>query len=1126
MPTTYSLGLDIGIASVGWCVLGEERVMDLGVRAFDKAETAKEGDSLNLVRRQARLMRRRLYRRAWRLTKLARLLKRYELIDDVQALGPEHPFHASLWQLRVAGLDRLLTLEEWARVIYHLCKHRGFHWVSRAEEKAAEGDGKSEGGRVKQGLAGTAKLMAEKSYRTAAEMILAEFPYPQAQRNKQGEYGKALSRVLLSEELTLLFAHQRAQGNPHADTALETAILGNGDRRSGLFWAQKPALSGADLLKMLGKCTFEKTEYRAPKASFTAERHVWLTRLNNLRVVVDGQTRALNEGERRLALPLPYQQAGDFTYRQLRNALVKAGFLPEAARFAGLSYPSEAQKTEGKAKDPEAATLVKLPAWQALRQTLKKAELETEWQGMAGAAMGGDPRLLDEIARVLSVFKDDDEVRTELKKLPLPNPVKMVEALLDIRFDKFHALSLKALRNIVPPMERGLRYDEACVEAGYHHSQLHVAGSGAEKSLPPFYASRDKDGRMVFRDDADIPRNPVVLRALNQARKVVNAIVRKYGPPLSVHIEMARDLSRPLDERNKIKKEQEEYQVRNERDRTQFLDLFGYPPSPREFEKWRLYREQNGQCAYSLQPLAPTGNVAEIFAAGATEVDHALPYSRSFDDSKNNKVLVLAKENREKGNRTPHEYLKALDGCENGERWRSFVAYVEANKQYRMAKRSRLLRKDFGGKEAEEFRERNLNDTRYICRFFKNYVERHLQLAEGSDAKRCVVVSGQLTAFLRARWGLNKVRGDSDRHHALDAAVVAACSHGMVKRLSDYARRRELDQVREGFVDVETGEIVNPVMYQQLREHFPDPWPHFRDELKARLQIDSAPQLREEMDRFGTYPEEALAALKPLFVSRAPQRRNGGAAHKDTIYGQPERLKAQGGVTQKVPLSALTLKDLDKLCDPERNAPLYEAIRQRLEAHGGKGDKAFPTSNPLRKPGKLLNKETGERGPDGPIVRTVTMVIDKLSGIAVRGGIAKNDSMLRVDVFSKAGKFHLVPVYVHHTVAKELPNRAIVAFKDEEDWTLIDESFEFRFSVYPNDLIKVRIKGETCLGYYAGTDRSTGAMSLWAQDRNVQVGKEGLLRVGVKTALAVEKFHVDVLGNVYPAPPEKRRGLA
>lgn len=1111
----YTLGLDIGIASVGWCVLGTDRIIDLGVRAFDKAETAKEGDSLNLVRRSARLMRRRLRRRAWRLTKLARLLKRQGLIDDTRIFQPQHPFPDSLWQLRADGLDRLLNAEEWARVIYHLCKHRGFHWTSRAEEKQADSDNKSEGGKVKQGLAGTARLMAEKGYRSVAEMVLKEFP--EAQRNKQGDYGKALSRVLLSQELAQLFQKQRALGNLHADATLEQEVLGNGDRKSGLFWAQQPALSGNDLLKMLGKCTFEKTEFRAPKASFTAERHVWLTRLNNLRIVVDGTTRALNEQERRLALPLPYQQSGDFSYKQLRTALVKSGLLPESSCFAGLAYPSAKQKVEGKAKDPETATLVKLPAWQELRTTLKKAELETEWQGMAGAAMDGRPEWLDQIAWVLSVFKDDKEVIGELQKLSLPNPDKMIEALLDCprtAFSKFHALSLKALRQIVPHMEGGLRYDEACIQAGYHHSQLHKVGEGEHKYLPPFYEGRDKDGRMLFREDADIPRNPVVLRALNQARKVVNAIVRQYGAPQSVHIEMARDLSRPLDERRKIENDQKEYRDRNDVVRRKFSELFGFLPKGREFEKYQLYEEQCGKCAYSGEPL----DIARVIDEQSySEVDHALPYSRSFDDSKNNKVLVLAKENRDKGNRTPYEYL---DGADNSQRWLSFVAFVEANKAYRLAKRSRLLRKDFGKKEAEEFRERNLNDTRYICRFFKNYVERYLQLASNCEVKRCVVLSGQMTAFLRARWGLNKVRSDSDRHHALDAAVVAACSHSTIKRLADYARCKELDQVREGFVDLETGEIINPAMYQQLRAHFPDPWHLFHHELEARLKIDNQELLREEMARFGTYSAEALAALRPLFVSRAPQRRNSGAAHKDTIYAQPERLKAQGGVTQKVPLSSLTFKDLEKLVDPHRNEKLYEAIRIRLEASGGKGDKAFPANNPLRKPDR-------EGNPTGPIVRTVTTVIDKLSGIPVRGGIAKNDSMLRVDVFKKAGKFHLVPVYVHHSVAKDLPNRAIVAFKDEDDWTLIDESFEFSFSLHPNDLVRVKLKTESHFGYYASCNRSTAAVNLWSHDRNSQVGKDGMIQsIGVKTALSVEKFHVDVLGNIHLAPPEKRRGLA
>ena len=243
---SLTFGFDIGIASVGWAVLSPTRIVDLGVRCFDKAETAKEGESLNLARRNARLVRRRLRRRAWRLTKLVRLLKREGVIADVKALLTPVESPISPWRLRVEALDRLLNADEWSRVLYHLCKHRGFHWVSRAEAKQADSDAKGESGKVKLGLAGTAKLMKEKNYRSAAEMVLAEFP--EAQRNKRGEYSKALSRMLLDEELAALFSKQRELRNPYATPKLELEIRGDGDKKSGLFWKQKPSLAGTDLL--------------------------------------------------------------------------------------------------------------------------------------------------------------------------------------------------------------------------------------------------------------------------------------------------------------------------------------------------------------------------------------------------------------------------------------------------------------------------------------------------------------------------------------------------------------------------------------------------------------------------------------------------------------------------------------------------------------------------------------------------------------------------------------------------------------------------------------------------------------------------------------------------------------
>jgi CRISPR-associated endonuclease Csn1 len=1114
----YTLGLDLGIASVGWAVLDSDHIIALGVRAFDKAEVAKTGESLNLQRRSARLGRRRLRHRRQRLAKLARLLETSSIITKEQLFATQkRGSNSSPWDLRVKGLKECLTGEEWGRVIYHICKHRGFHWVSRAEEKKSGENAKQEGGQVKQALKSTRDLFASKKYRSAAEMIIAEFP--DAQRNKHGNYEKAMSRTLLSEELELLFQKQSGFKNPHATDVLKNTVLGNGDKKTGLLWEQKPALSGDALLAMLGKCTFERQEYRAPRRSFTAERHVLLTQLNNLRITIGGVRRPLTNNERRCALALPYELATGIKYSRLRSALEKICGTPSEFTFVGLAYPSEFQKQEEKEKNPEEAVVFKLPGWHELRTTLKKAGLEDEWKKLTAPALEGDPALLDQVAWVLSVYKEDEEVAAALDDLLLPNKEAVIDALLSVQFSEFHTLSLKALRNIVPKMELGLRYDEACEQSGYDHSQPFDPERRKSQSLPPFYLGHDHLSRMRLNEDVgDLPRNPIVMRALNQARKVVNALVRKYGAPHSVHIEMARDLSRPLTERKKIQRSQDEYRDKNDKNRSFFIEQFDREPRGQEFQKFQLYREQSGKCLYSLAPLS----VERLLEIGYVEIDHVLPYSRSYDDSKNNKALVLTKQNRDKGDLTPYEYLQ---GAQDTDAWIRFSAFVKSNKNYRAAKRNRLLTKDFDEENAKDFQERNLNDTRYICRYFKSYLEQYLELSDKSEHRRCVVVNGQLTAFLRARWGLQKERSESDRHHALDAAVVAACTRGMVKRLADHAKGRELRYARADSIDRETGEIIDLDRYRKLENEFPQPWDGFRGELLARLNIDDVSSLRASLSQLGTYNREGIEAAKPLFVSRAPQRRNSGAAHKETIYRQTTRLREERKVSQKIKLAGLKFKNteeieafVEKLVDPHRNEKLYDAIRDRLKAFAGDGKKAFGAENSFYKPDKAGNLT-------GPIVRSVTMA-ETTSGIPVRGGLAKNETMLRTDVFSKGGKHYLVPVYVHHKVTG-LPHHAIVGGKDEAEWIKVDDTFAFVFSLYPNDLLQVCVKEKTLLGYFSGCDRSTGCIHLWAHDRASKVGKNGLIRsIGIRSAKQLIKLEVDVLGNRFRAKAGKRDGLA
>lgn len=1053
LPKRYVLGLDIGIASVGAALLTDDHIEALFVRTFDKAETAKEGESLNKIRRDARLVRRRLRRRRQRLLKLRRLFKRVGLLKHQNEIFEQASF-VSPWQLRTEGLDRKLSSYEWASVLYHLVKHRGFQSNRKSELKNDE-DKKM--GEMLGGITENQVLLAQ--YRTVGEMAWKDERFAFAKRNKGGSYSHTFSRTDLAAELRLLFARQRQFGNPSTDDYFERDVM-------SLLMERRPM---QNILHLVGKCTFESSEYRAPKACYSSERFVWLTKLNNLKISGIGTTRSLTQEERQLLISLPFSQS-KLTYKQVRKILG----LGEADKFIGLDYRGD--------KDPEGkTTLFEAKAYHKLRNSYEKSGLLMQWQRDSH-----NSDRLNYLGYALTVFKEDSETRAWLTERGVEPDI--IEAVLELSFTHVIRLSLKALDKILPCMERGLRYDEAVQEAGYrHHSQI-LAESKTRK-IPA-----------ISRDEIV---NPVVYRSLNQARKLVNAIVEKYGAPYSVNIELARDLNKPLSERQRIKKEQDKYRDIKEKDYAQFTETFGFQPRGDELLKWRLYREQNGQCSYTQKPL----EINRLFEPGYAEIDHALPYSRSFDDGLNNKVLVHAKENRDKGNRTPYEYLRGEDDTQE---WQRFVAWVVSNKSYRMAKRQRLLRKDFGEKEANEFSERNLTDTRYACRKFKELVETHLQLADGSESRRCVVISGQLTAYLRTRWGVNKVRANGDLHHALDAAVVADCTRAMVKRLSDYSRCKELAMVRGNFVDPETGEVLDPEGLAKAEKHFPQPFEGFRAELEARLSPNPGALL------------PSLVDVPPIRVSRAPTRRGMGAAHQETIRSAKRLDESISSV--KVPLTSLKLKDLPNIAgssDP-RNLALIEAIEERLRQHGDSGEKAF--KEPLRRPAASGKEAVA------PVVRTVRLFDTQKSGLILPkrgGGVANNGDMLRVDIFTKGGKFFAVPLYVADAVKKELPNLAVVASKPESEWTVIDESYRFMFSLHSNDWIKVSFKTEPAKeGYFAGLDRSTGAISIWAHDRNQAVGKDGLMRsIGIKTALMLEKCHVDLLGKLHRVKSEVRQPL-
>jgi len=1099
-PLTF--GFDIGIASVGWAVLSENRIVDLGVRCFDAAEDPKTGESLGEKWRTQKVARRRLHRRVDRLKSLRRLFVQQGLLTEPDAgllsAPPTEPRQLNLqtpWALRSRGLDERLDALDWARAIYHIVKHRGF--LSTRKSERVQKEASTASAREKQGLlagvAATARMLdaaGERRYRTLGELAFKSEAFHVAKRNKAGAYSRSFDRKLLLDEVRQLFAAQRALGNGHCATPFEQQVC-------ELLMYQRPAVTGEAMLKLMARCTLEPSEYRAPRNSYSAERFIWLGKLANLRIIQNGERRALTSTEHALAVGMPYEnKSGKVTYKQLRKQIGLGE--SNLIGFAGLSYGGKRNK-KGEAVDPEEATLVQLKGWPAFREALSAAGLSHSWEKLSV-----NPAQMDSAAYALSVFQTDDELRPALAALDFSS--EETEALLTIDFKGFIALSAKALANLLPHMELGVRYDEACSRAGYNHANPQGATAGARR-LPKF----------AYEDI----RNPVVFRALNQARNVLNALIDVYGAPARVHVELARTLAKSFEERRDIQRDQETYRKSREEAEKMFIEHFaGRAPNPRNQDllKYRLYREQDGKCAYSLAPL----DLSRIIEPGYCEVDHALPYSRSFDDSMNNKVLALTKENRDKANRTPFEYL---GGDADSATWRAFEAWVIGNKQYRKAKRDRLLRRNFDDASAEGFRARNLNDTGWIVRLFANRIRDTLRFAPdatGKVAEQPVLTpSGGFTSFLRTRWGLHKDREASDLHHAQDASVIAAATPALIKRVSDYNRQRETLEILPGgaIVNKTTGEIS-----KLAKAHFPEPWSHFRDEVLARLSHDPAKAVALVSP---AYDAETLSRLRPILVSRAVKRRAGGAVHQDTVRSVKPHLGPQTS-SKRTRLTDLNLAKLDQIVGAQdgRNAGLMQVLRARLEAHGGDGKKAFaPSQPPVFKPRR--------DGTDGPIIRTVQLKDVQKGGVPVRGGVADQASMWRVDVFEKGGKFYLVPIYQSDRVkGRQLPNHASTANTPRENWTVVDDTFKFVFSLYQNDLVRLVNKSERYFGYYVGTGISTASISIRSHDNNALVacGKtwQGIwVNLGVKVGIAeFRKFNVSVLGDIFPAPDEKRNDLA
>ncbi len=1111
----YRLGFDVGIKSVGWAVVENDinteepiRIADLGVRTFDANEVDKNGESTAKDRREKRGLRRRRRRKEFRKQRMLSLVKRslgvdYEA-DCSSVLGED------VYKLRATALDNPVSNIEIARIIFNLLKRRGFKSSSKSKESG------SEEGKLKKSIAANKKLIDEKGYRTIGEAVYKDEAYKKIVNGVEiynvrnhNDYEHCFYRDDLKNELEQILKAQQSFGN----TAVTDEFI---DKAIEIFAAQrnfdegpgensKYKLSGFSV----GNCTFISTEIRAPKASATFEMFNALSKLNSL--LINGEP--LNSEQREILLNKVLNYT-DIKFSEIRKWLK----LDYTKTFNLCNYFLKQKEKEGKT-DEEIIDKCEDKCLVSFKNTkeIKKA---------TGLLPNGNEELFNEIAIMLSFNKSESNIDKYIKDhnsmfKMLSNT--QIEKIKTLNFDKFGNLSIVAMDKIIPYLKEGKKYDEACKCAGYNHSQL---SHEKHKFLRP----QDIKEKL---DDITVP---TVKRAVNQTIRILNKIVKKYGSPQFVTIELSRDFDRTPNERDKIEKAQNERYRENQEHIAEIMK-YKSKPSGNDILKLRLYNEQDCKCMYSGERI----DIEKLFSDNYYQIDHAIPISRSLDDSYTNKVLVKTAENQRKGNMTPFEYFNQYKTKAD---WDNYV--VRVNNLKNVKKRSVLLTEKYSENRQKDFIERNSNDTRYISRAMLNILQNYLQTEPNKKYVKVIKsINGGVTAYLRKCWGINKIREDGDSHHSVDAAVIAVATDSMVKNITEFNKRKEQYIFKDGYyVDINSGEKVEGDGSKVSRV-LAMPYDNFVKELALRstVKYDENCYGEQEIKALSDlgYIEEELESAKPLFVSRMKTIKKTGAIHKDTMMST-KIYDEKGLLIKTVPLNVLTLEEkpepvaikgdlhpdcrIKDYCKPLDDRKLYLVLKEMLVA-----DKDSLKKLPfVTKPSK--------NGKDGAIVKKVKVYVKNSNVVRINGGAFEADRMYRIDLFKKDNKYYAIPIYIKDVYAHKLPNKVVIR---DKPWVEIDNTYEFQFSLYQNDLVKIEwnkpakfskvrddekstkpknIELTEGYFYYNGFGISTSSIGILTCDRCYQINS-----VGIQGLKNITKYYVDIMGNIYKAPKEKRENV-
>lgn len=917
------LGLDLGEASIGGALLrlnDDDEVIDIlwaNSRVFSGVVDEKSKVTLNAKRRGFRGQRRTIDRRAKRRRNVERALTEIGLLPDDEKLRDQvlgradaklAPKYLDPYEIRSRAISERTEIFEIGRALQHVLQRRGFRsnrkakladliapgspfaddeelrqWVLETDESIdvedaviedkkqpdASSDDEAAGDDPQKTLEAIESL--RKKWEKSGLPTIGAYLAAELIGEKKVRRVNRLSRQWLEEEFDKIWDFQ-SQFYPEILTPANKIRLQDEFKQRPLkpfrtVLPKRGYIGGIsrDALRQMRACSLlGAAKPVARRGHWVAHRFRILEALRNLRLVVGDDLRELTPEE---YVPLAYelQSTPKLKWTEIRQR-INVG---RAGKFTIEGSKGSPDGIQGNLTEIAFKEILG-DRWDnslRLRKDVERAQLDL-MQDIE--AYYGDPVHL---FRLLQKPKKTPHTLYPLTKR------QAFEVLCQAFSTTTTNLSIQAMRRLHTAMLEGAPPHKAKEEA-----QAETQHKASLQELPP----------------PPPIRNPRVHRALTELRKVVNAVIRKYGMPDLIRLELATELKETKKDREAASKRNKENKKLND-EATEWYrkqpGRTGSEVSRKDILKYRLWKQQRETCPYCLGSIG-----ASELLGDTADIDHVLPIQRSGDDSFSNKVFAHRTCNADKGDALPLEKWP-----KGSKEFRDRLAVIKRTKN------RGLIRKFEQEKVDDDFVARQLQDTRYITKEAVKYLEQ-LDMAGipwGESRMTVWPTNGQATGFLRRVWELNDILPALLTKKEQDAVEERRKKgdEGAAQKI----QRKNRNDHRHHALDAIVVALTNPKRFKAAVEAYRGRKEH-RPKIKAKLYK----------------PDKALirSVLNRAITSHSVNKGIRGALHDASYYGRKE-LNGEVLYVRRVPIASLLKPDAKNPKLEETRAQVEKAVYDR-----------------------------------------------------------------------------------------------------------------------------------------------------------------------------------------------------